>query len=253
MASFAHNAAVRRGTGESVLRGRSHCPVCKATLSASELVPIVSFLVQRGRCRHCKAALPLRYLVAEVVGFVVYALIAWRYGFSLETVELMAFAAILLYCSLVDLDSRIIPDTAILAAIAVRATYLVSVAFTDGAKAADLAISSLVGGLVLGGALLVVVLAADKVLGRESMGGGDLKLFFVAGLYFGWAQGLFLVIVACIFGIASALLFRFESAGENEGEPLRKRQIPFGPSIAAACVVVMIAGAQVVQWYGGLL
>jgi len=106
----------------------------------------------------------------------------------------------------------------------------------------------------IGIALIVVVLVADKVFGRESMGGGDLKLYFVAGLYFGWQQGLFLVILSCIIGIiVAAVSARPSSEKDGQASGVLGHAIPFGPSIAAACIVTMLVGKPFVTWYLSLL
>ena len=109
---------------------------------------------------------------------------------------------------------------------------------------------SLIGAFAIGIPLLLIVLIADKVLGQDSMGGGDIKLFFVAGLYFGWRQCLFLIIAACIIGIAMALTSA--ATGKEGDSSLRKRQIPFGPAIAAACVLIAAFGGEVVSAYDAL-
>ena len=262
--SFANCVAVRRATGESVLRGRSHCPSCGNVLGAADLVPVASWLALRGSCRHCGARIPVRYVVVELVAGAAFAVLvaadaASAQGIGLHTLQNLALASILLYASLVDLDSRTIPNGCIVAAVAVRAAYIVLAGpvfhLLDGAA---LARFSLVGAVAVAVPMCLVVFAADRVFGRESMGGGDLKLLFVAGLFFGWRQCLFLVIAACIAGIAGALVAqgrdvaRAARDGRGPSEPLRHRQIPFGPAIAAACVLTMAVGSHFVQWYESL-
>ena len=193
-----------------------------------------------------------------------FVAITARYGLSLETLELLAFACVLLFLSLTDIDEFIIPNGCIVIALAVRAAYMAASWATGAMTAGDIAfyVASAFG---MGVALLVVVLVADRVFGRESMGGGDIKLFFVAGLYFGWQQGIFLVVVSCIIGIAVALASGSAKGGDGEGEPrsadasgegpspVKSKPFPFGPSIAAACVITMLVGDAVVSWYLALL
>jgi len=263
--SFVNCWAWRSLRGESVMRGRSHCATCNHELAARDLIPLVSWLASHGRCRYCGQKVSVRYPLSELVCALAFAGIVACYGLSLETIELLAFAAILLFLSLTDLDAYLIPNGCIGAAIAVRALYLVGAWALDGADIMSLLVFSLIGGAVLGGALLIVTLIGDKVLDRPTMGGGDIKLFFVAGLYFGWQQGLFLIILACIIGILASLLAprgavpAYDAvAGEVPDEDAipesaLKRTIPFGPSIAAACVITMLAGQPFITWYLGLL
>lgn len=297
MGSFVNCWAWRYVNGESIVAGRSHCVACGHELGLRDLVPVFSWLSTKGRCRYCGQAVSVRYPLTELVSCALFVALAVVYGVSLETAELMAFFAILLFVSLVDLDIYIIPNGAVVAAVAVRALYLVGTgalayaglpARLDVVPAGDaaalsqhgtlgidarlapdvgaLAIDSLIGAAALLVALTVIVLAANRVFGRSSMGGGDLKLFAVAGLYFGWQEGVFLVIVACIIGIAMGLVApkgtldahydddsQEESVGDSESPGKLKRSISFGPSIAVACVIVAFAGAPFVSWYVGLL
>lgn len=214
----------------------------------------------------------MRNLLSELACALAFVGIVACYGLSLETAELLVFAAILLFLSLVDLEKYLIPNGCIIAAIVTRALYLVGAWAIDGADIVPMLAFSAVGSVVLGGALLVMVLIGDKVLGNSTMGGGDIKLFFVAGLYFGWQQGIFLVIVACIVGIVAMFLVprqavpvlatldgdvrdeaEDESMDDDVHESAFRRTIPFGPSIAVACVITMLAGQPFIAWYLGLL
>ena len=252
MGSFINCWAWRSIHGESVLAGRSHCTTCNHVLGVRDLVPVVSWLASGRKCRYCGQPISARYPATELVCAVVFVAIAFTYGLSIETVELMAFAGILLFLSLTDLDAYIIPNGCIVAALVVRAVYL-GVAFVLGTVDGGQILYYVASAFGIGVALLVIILIADKVFGRESMGGGDLKLYFVAGFYFGWQQCLFLVVVSCVIGILVALLGPKPESGSGDDEGALKRVIPFGPSIAVACVITMLVGNQFVSWYLGLL
>lgn len=250
MGSFINCWAWRSTHGESVMSGRSHCVACGHELGVRDLVPVVSWIASGGKCRYCGEKVSVRYPATELVCAAAFVGIVAVYGFSFETLELLVFAAALLFLSLTDLDEFIIPNGCIFVAIAARAAYL-AYAFATGGIGLDGIAYYVASGFGMGAVLLAIVLAADRVFKRESMGGGDLKLFFVAGLYFGWQQGLFLVILSCLIGIAVALFTRGPSGSEGEGA--LKRAFPFGPSIAVACVVTMLVGEPLVTWYLSLL
>lgn len=269
MGSFINCWAWRYVRGESVMRGRSHCATCNHQLSARDLVPVFSWLFSGGKCRYCGQKVSARYPATELVCAVVFMAITAKFGVSLETAELLAFACILLFLSLVDLETSIIPNGAIIAALAVRAAYLAA-ACAMGRANIDTVLYFAASGLGMGIAILVVTLVADRVFGKDSMGGGDLKLFAVAGFYFGWQQGIFLIIVSCVIGIVAALLGLRSKAPEdepgqpaNQDEPAKQdepeetgvlgKPFPFGPSIAMACVLVMLVGDSVITWYLGFL
>lgn len=282
MGSFINCWSLRIANGESVWHGRSHCATCGHQLGFHDLVPVFSWLASKGRCRYCGERISVRYPLVELLCAILYVTILLRYDVSIEALELICFSSILLLIALTDLDSYLIPNGCIIAAIVVRLVYILVVAFLDGADIAAMLIDSLIGGVAVFVPLLIIVLIADKVLGKESMGGGDLKLFFVAGLYFGWMQCLLLVVVACLIGIVLALVLpprkepvpavaggpsagddgideikraddeRKDEVDEKSAEPFASRPIPFGPAIALACWFVMLYGLSIVTWYFGL-
>lgn len=245
MGSFLNCLAWRMTHGESVMHGRSHCTSCGHTLAARDLVPVLSWLFSRGRCRYCGERVSWRYPATELLCCVVYVSILLRYGVSIEATELVAFSSVLLVLSLTDLDTYTIPNVTIVAAIGIRCAYIVACAFM-GRDPFVLLRDSFVSGLAVGGAVLLLSLVMDRALGRDSLGGGDVKLLFVAGLYFGWQQCLFLVIVACVVGILMGVLGQRARTG-SQGE--KSRLIPFGPAIALACWICILCGEQVVGWY----
>ena len=241
MGSFLNCLAWRMTHGESVLHGRSHCTSCGHVLGARDLVPVLSWAMTRGRCRYCDERVSARYPATELLCAVVYVSIFLRYGLSAQTIELVAFASVLLVLSLTDLDDYLIPNATIVACIAIRLAYVGYLGLSGQADGLALLRDTLVGGCVVAVPLLVLVLIMDHVLGKESFGGGDVKLLFVAGMYFGWQQCLFLVMLACVLGIV------FGMAAQRDGD--ESHLIPFGPAIAVACWVTMLVGPQVVGWY----
>lgn len=242
MGSFLNCMAWRMTHGESVLRGRSHCTSCGHALGPLDLVPVLSWAFSRGKCRYCGEHVSWRYPATELLCAIVYVSIWLVYGFTIETIELIGFASVLLVLSLTDLDTYIIPNATIIAAIAIRALYLVATGLLGTGDALTLARDSLIGGVVIVIPVYVLSIVMDRVLGRNSLGGGDVKLLFVAGLYFGWVQCMFLIIVACILGLLLGAIVSRDS-----------KYIPFGPAIALACWLCMLVGGQAVSWYLGLV
>lgn len=245
MGSFVNCMAWRVTHGESVMHGRSHCTTCGHELGILDLIPVLSWVFSRGRCRYCGEHVSGRYPITEIVSGVAYVSVFLVYGLSLETIELCVFCSALLALSLIDLDSLIIPNSIILFCIAVRAAYIVAVGVTGQGDVLPLVRDTLIGGFAVAVPLLLLSLVMDRVLGRDSLGGGDLKLLFVAGLYFGWMQCLFLVLVACVVGLVAGPLLR----GRSKPEDADPKSFPFGPAIAIACWICMLAGGPVVSWY----
>jgi prepilin signal peptidase PulO-like enzyme (type II secretory pathway) len=252
MGSFLTCVAWRLVRGESWVSGRSHCDECGHELGMRDLVPVVSWVASRGRCRYCGAHISARNPICELLCAVVYVLMLWRYGPTAEALEMLAFASVLLVIALVDLDSYTIPNGCIACLVAIRAAYLAYL-WATGEDVASLALSLLVGALGMTLALLALVLVMDRVLGKESMGFGDLKLICAAGLYFGWLQLLFLLVLACILGICSAPLARHLAQRIERPEGVSEGGFPFGPSIACSCVITALVGGQFAAWYLSLL
>lgn len=237
-ASFSGCAASRMKNGESFLKGRSHCDSCGHVLKPLDLVPIFSWLFAKGRCRYCKAKIPASCPVTEALGAASFVLILWRYGLTLLGLRNLIFTAILILISLIDWETGLIPDSLILASLA---SFLLFTGFISGWHGIW---TGLVGGLMLGVPLLLLVLLIDRVLKRESMGGGDLKLFFAVGLYFPWRELLLVVILSCITGLLLALLTR-----KTTGDPENPKAFPFAPSIALAAVASLLWAGPIVNWY----
>ena len=239
--SFLNCMAWRIVHGESVLRGRSHCDVCGHVLTARDLVPIVSFLAHRGRCRWCGAKLSARHVWAETVTGAVFVLIVLKFDISLQALGALALACVLLAGAFADLEGYIIPDRFVLAGIGLRVVWFF---FEDWRVTLP---DALLGGFAVGGGLLAFVLLYEKLRKIEAMGGGDLKLLFVTGLWLGWAKNLLCLLLACVFGIVFGLATQKRRAQQENAKIL-----PWGPSICAAGIITMLAGDAVIAAYVSL-
>ena len=234
MGSFANCVAWRLARGENPWTGRSRCAACGHLLGVPDLVPVVSYLVLRGRCRHCGARVCARYLAVEVFTGLLYAAMAVRWGLSVQTVQYWLLATALIVAALVDLERFEIPDGCLILGLLV---WLGGLPF--GPDALDKLLLGLGTAAVMGAAVLLLALGMDRRLGEESLGGGDIKLLALLACWFGPALGLFHLILSCLVGLVFALA-------------LGKQRIPFGPAIALAAFATMLVGPQVVNWYLGL-
>ncbi len=236
MGSFLNCWAMRYETGEKYPRGRSRCPRCGHVLSAVELVPVLSWIALRGRCRSCHEPISVRYPITELIGAAVFAGIYLKYGLSPYTAELMILAGCLMLMAFIDFDTMILPNGPMIMALISWAAFLP--AHEDWKRRA---VSGIITALVLGAIILTVSLIMDRVTKRESLGGGDIKLLALLALYFGPWQSLLLVILSCLIGLTFAFALR-----------AKEKPFPFGPAIAIGAVAVAMWGEEVVGWYGGL-
>jgi leader peptidase (prepilin peptidase)/N-methyltransferase len=238
--SFINCMAWRLSRGESVTKGRSHCTACGHTLGAVDLVPLLSFLMLKGRCRYCGQKISPRYPAAEIISAVMFLGLVLRYDITFTALRYIVFCCLLFTAALVDLEIKEIPDRLLIAA---AVWFVITLPFMpSGALPAFL--DGLKGGFLIALPLLGFVLLADKVSGRETMGGGDIKLFFTVGLYLGLPLNLLNLIFSCFLGVLFGLSGRFKKASD-ENSP----EIPFGPAIAAGTWFVLIFGGALLDWY----
>lgn len=245
MGSFLNCTAWRMTHDESVMHGRSHCPSCGHVLSTMDLVPVFSWLFLRGRCRYCGEHISARYPLTEALMALVYVSVVVHYGVTLEALEMCVLMSLLLCLSLTDIDDFIIPNVLIVIGIINRLAYILVMDLVGGFQLAGFfadCIWTLVGGLCVAVPLLLITFVVDRLMHKSTMGGGDIKLFFLIGLYFTWQESLLLVIFACLIGIVFAIVFL-------KGRFSRDKPFPFGPSISIATWVTSLFGLSIIGWY----
>ena len=185
MGSFLNCMAWRIVHNEPISKGRSHCDVCGHTLGIGDLIPVISYITHRGRCRYCGVRLSAVHVIAEAVSAVLFAAVLLKFDISLQALEYLIFVCLLLVCSFADLEGRIIPDRFIITGLLVRTGFFVIL--NDSVR---VALDDLIGGIGIAGLLLAVVLVFEKIKGIEAMGGGDIKLIFMTGIFLGWRANL---------------------------------------------------------------
>lgn len=229
--SFLNVCADRLPAGQSIASPPSHCPHCQRSLTASELIPVVSFLALRGRCRTCGAKIPWRVPVIEAVTGLLFALIAWRFGLDLMTLWVTLYACFLIVMALTDLESQRILNAVVFPAIGLA---LIAAPFTPGRTVIS---------LILGGLLAFVTLFLLAVLVPGGMGMGDVKLAAFIGLIVGFPQIAFVLLLAFVLGgaVGGALLL---SRRLHRGD-----RIPFGPFLTLASLVGLLYGTNLLQWW----
>jgi leader peptidase (prepilin peptidase)/N-methyltransferase len=231
--SFATAVAHRVPRGESFVTGRSRCPGCGTQIAAYDNVPIVSWLLLRGRCRSCGESISARYPLAELATAVLFTLTVAVLGTD-DVPELalgLILCTLLVTITLTDFERRVIPNV-ILAAGAVAAVTIVAV--TDPSSLPDRALAA----LGAGGFLLLFALIYPR-----GMGMGDVKLVAVMGLFLGRA-----VVPALAIGVLAGALVGVVMMARGGGAA-RKQAIPFGPFLALGGVVGLLAGNEILDWY----
>jgi leader peptidase (prepilin peptidase) / N-methyltransferase len=224
---------------ESVVHPRSRCPGCGTQLAERDNVPVVSWLVLRGRCRTCAEPISARYPAVELATAVLFAVVALRFGADWALPSFLVLAAALLAVALIDLEHYIVPNRIVFPVLAMTVPLLGAAAVLDGTLRPLL--TALAGAVFASGALLVVAL-----INPRGMGMGDVKLALVLGLHLGWlgldhvALGLFLgFLLGAVGGLLLIAL----------GVKSRKDHVPFAPFLAAGTLLTVLAGAPLLDWY----
>jgi len=236
--SFMTVAVSRLPKGESVVRPRSRCPSCGAEIGARDNVPVLSWLLLRGRCRRCGARISVEYPLIELTTAALVVLAAIRYPNPWQAGLVGGLLALMPAIALIDLRHRIIPNRLTYPSI-LLAAFVVVLAWAIG-SAANPARAG-IGLLLYGGTLFVVAVVS------RGMGMGDVKLAALIGLVLG-SLGLRFVGVAAAAAIVLGGLGGLVALGMGRG---RKSAIPFGPYLAAGAVVAGLWGESIASWYIG--
>lgn len=236
MGSFVNCLAYRIAEGGSALKGRSHCTSCGHTLHAPDLVPIFSYIFLRGKCRYCGQHVSMRYFGSEILMALIFTAIIVKLDVTPEAIRYLVLSCILMGLSIVDIEKYEIPDRFIIAGIL---WWAVTIPFMEEPWSIQLKTGA-IGGFSVAIAMLLLSIIFDKITGKESLGGGDVKLFFVAGLYLGVLVSLLNLIISCIVGILFVVF-------------MKQKRIPFGPAISIAVIISVLAGQEIVNWYISLL
>lgn len=214
MGSFFHVVGSRLSVGESIVKPGSHCSQCNHPLKWYELVPIVSYLFQKGRCRVCKVRISLWYPLVELLTGILYLGCYLLYGFSYDFGITLLIGSLLIVVCVSDFGNLIIPDEVLLVA------SIVLLAIQFSLKGVSFGLHSLLAGVSLFVFMLLVKFLGDFIFKRDSMGGGDIKLAFFMGCALGFRASY----MAILLGSLLALPYAFVVS-----RIYQNREVPFGP------------------------
>ena len=244
--SFLNVVIWRVPRGESIVQPPSACPRCGHAIRARDNIPVLSWIVLRGRCRDCGSPIAVRYPAVEVGTGALFGLTTWWLGWSWALPAFLYLAAIALTLALIDLDTRRLPNVIVLPSYPAALALLALGTWNPGGVADW---SALVRAVLAGGALFGVYFVL-MVIYPAGMGFGDVKLAGVVGLYLGWiGWGTVVVGWFAAFLLGGAFAIGLLIAGRAT----RKTGIPFGPWILLGAAVGLVAGAPIATWYAGML
>jgi len=221
----------------NLLTPNSHCPSCKAPLRIVDNVPLVSWLMLRGKCAHCHTPISARYPIVEALTATLSAAVAWKFGFGLPLAFALVFTWALIALTFIDADTTLLPDDLTLPLLWLGLLANLFGMF-PGVSLRDAVLGAVVGYLALWAIYWLFKLAT----GKEGMGYGDFKLLAALGAWMGWKALLPIVLlssaVGAVVGVALIILAR-------RG---REIPIPFGPYLATAGFIVFMTGERLTAW-----
>ncbi len=227
MGSFFHVISTRLSKGKSIVRPASHCEKCNHQLKWYELIPILSYIIQGGKCRKCKSKLPISYLLMEICTGILYAVCFHKFGFSLELITALIFTSSLIIVIISDIEYMIILDEILIVA---SFSIIIINIFNYGLYEAALKI---LAGLGAFATMYLIKKLGDLMFKQESLGGGDIKLMFLIGLVIGYSMSVCNIFFATFIAFPIALYLLISK---------KDNIIPFGPFLSMSAILLYIWG-----------
>lgn len=226
LGSFYHVVATRLSNEESILYPGSHCPKCNYFLKWYDNIPILSYIMLKGKCRHCHSKIPISYWIVEVVTGLLFAVCYNEFGLSIDLIVALIFVSSLIIVIVSDIEYMIILDEVLIAStLLIILIYI----FGVGLEQAAYHIYAGIGAFV---AMYALKILGDKLFKKESLGGGDIKLMFLFGLVLGFPMSICTIFLATFIAFPVALLILFSN---------KENIIPFGPFLSMAAILIFIS------------
>ena len=233
MGSFFNVIGHRLSKNESAIKPRSHCEFCGHILAWYELIPIISFLIQGGKCRKCRAKLSWWYPLIEIITGLFFVGCYLYYGFTYDLLLALIISSVLIITCISDFNYLVILDEVLLVS---SLAALVFIFLKEGFNGL---IISLLSGLLMFFFMLMVKIVGDKAFKRESLGGGDIKLSLFIGLVLGYKLSFINLVLASFLALPVAFYYLVK---------LKDREVPFGPFLIISTFIIYIFSTQILEF-----
>ncbi|HNU74665.1 MAG TPA: prepilin peptidase [Deltaproteobacteria bacterium] len=220
---------------ESIVFPSSRCPKCREKIRPWDNIPVLSYLFLRGRCRHCKEKISPRYPLVETLSALIALAMLYRFGLTAAFFIYYAWACVLLVITFIDIDYQIIPDSLSIGGIVVglALVWWLPVSYPE----------ALIGLGVGAGLLIVVIYGYYFLTGKQGMGGGDVKLLGMIGVFTGWEGVLFTIFMGSLLGSLVGIPWALLQKKNMQAA------IPFGPFLALGAFINVLFGDMLIDWY----
>ncbi|MRG87495.1 prepilin peptidase [Salinibacillus xinjiangensis] len=231
LGSFYNVVGLRVPEGQSIVSPRSSCPNCQRELTWRELIPVFSYVFQKGKCSNCKATISPKYPIFELITGLLFVLSFYLIGFDLELIAALSLVSLLVIITVSDLAYMIIPNKVLAFFIVL---FILERIFVPLDPWYDPALAFIVA---------LVLLLLVGIVSKGGMGGGDIKLFAVLGVVLGLEKILLTFFLSALIGAV------FGGIGLIIGKSKRGNPIPFGPYIAVGALLSYFFGTEIIHWY----
>ena len=233
--SFSNVCIYRIPRNESIIRPGSHCPQCSKPIPFYDNIPVISYILLKGKCHYCGQPIPLQYPIVELATGLFYLALYLFYGLQLNSFIYMILCTLLIIISFIDLKERIIPD--------VLSLHFIFIGFILSFFLKSLSpVDSLLGIIAGGGSLLIIAIAGSHLFKKEAMGGGDIKLAAMIGAFLGWQLTLLSLFLGFFLGSIIGVIVLIINKGKSD-------IVPFGPFIALGTMLSIFWGQAIIHWY----
>ncbi|MBU3146315.1 A24 family peptidase [Clostridium sp. CF012] len=240
--SFLNVCIYRIPRGESIAFPPSHCTSCGNNIKTYDLIPVISWIFLRGKCRSCGQKISIRYALVELATAILFLLTYFQYGVSIFLLRYLILIPFLIVMAMIDYDTMDVYTNTTWLAIAMG-IILLGVNFYLG----ELVVTYVYGALLGAGTISIIIILSKLILGTEGMGWGDAEICGLCGLFLGFKLTLLMMFFSFIIGgVVGVYLLRFKKKNGRS-------EMPFGPSIIMAAFFVIIWGDKILNWYMGSL
>ena len=235
---------LEQGEGErfNILMPPSHCPSCKTAIKPWQNIPILSYVLLKGQCKHCHTAISLRYPLVELLTGLVFAICAWKFGATWTALAAMVFSAYLIAMIFIDADTQLLPDQLTLPLMWGGIVFHLAAYLLQADWGITTLVDSLLGAIIGYLSLWSVFQLFKLVTGKEGMGYGDFKLLAALGAWLGISVLPIIIIMSALVGLIFAIIMKVA----------KNQPMPFGPYLAISGWLVLIFNqpiAQFIQWW----
>jgi len=221
---------------ESIISPASRCPSCRESIKPYDNIPVLSYLILKGKCRNCGCPISFRYPAVEILTALMALFSIWKFGVTLQGLGAFVFICALIVITFIDIDHQIIPDVISLPGIPIFlliAIFVMNVPWLD----------AILGILCGGGILYAIAVGYELITKREGMGGGDIKLLGMLGAFLGWQSLPFILLVSSLTGAVIGIALMAAKGRDM------KYAVPFGPFLSMAAVLYLFVGESLIRYF----